>query len=270
MSPCCKALSPSNLTHSCSLRTSGLPCLKAQKQWWTCWGCPYRRLMVRSLQQQIVLELLHKTVTAMQGCASKLSDFLCICSCRLPDTHNTLTLWKQQGALALKRTRTRTREHYTHLILLHLPLLSPTLLSSPSLHPSLLLLTHTHTHMQTFPVSSPFIFGTDIPAAFICFTSFFSLLLHIGILLPLLIFNFITLHNSPSVSSSLSMLSVFSFLFLSLSVSALLLHPKQAQDFYVEMKWEFTSWGESSPCVQWSSKSQYQPVRSINFIRLLG
>lgn len=162
MSPCCKALSPSNLTHSYSLRTSGLPCLKAQKQWWTCWGCPYRRLMVRSLQQQIVLELLHRTVTAMQGSASKVSDVLCICSCRLPDTHsyahtsayshgrhNTLTLWKQQRALALKRTRTRTRERYTHPILLHLLLLSPTSLSSPSLHPSLLLLTRTHTHMQT-------------------------------------------------------------------------------------------------------------------------
>lgn len=184
MSPCCKALSPSNLTHSCSLRTSGLPCLKAQKQWWTCRGCPYRRLMVRSLQQQIVLELLHKTVTAMQGCASKLSDFLCICSCRLPDTHNTLTLWKQQGALALKRTRTRTRERYTHLILLHLPLLSPTLLSSPSLHPSLLLLTHTHTYADTSSFQSLHLWHRH-PCCVYLLYFFFSLLLHIGILLPL-------------------------------------------------------------------------------------
>lgn len=62
----------------------------------------------------------------------------------------------------------------------------------------------------------------------------------------------ISLHLPSSVSVYYwsSMLLAFSFVsFCLFFFTFISLVSVQAQDFYVEMKWEFTSWGESTLCI---------------------
>ena len=149
----------------------------------------------------------------------------------------------------------------------------------PPLHPSVLLLTLIHTQ-PLLCACTPSLEQT-MKQRYCCSIFPFSSALPFSSPLCQSIFNFITLSLSlsPSLSLSLSLSLAPSPSLMPLAFSYIFLYPAvfplslpisvQAQDFYVEMKWEFTSWGESSHCITPVGKAvQHRPVRTNHVIVL--